>query len=53
MATACGVTPQAQKGITRPDCDRVAEVRLRQIPNPMIAGSPTCTGEPCTPGYDR
>ena len=34
--------------VAGPEVDRVAEVGRRQVGDPSAAGSPTCTGAPCT-----
>src|SRR5690606_14625556 len=52
MSAACGVTPQAQNTGTSPSSKSIASPKsgsaTSTIPRP--AGSPTCTGAPCTAG---
>ena len=53
--TACGVTPQAQNtgNSSVRIRHRVAIIRPRQSRMPIAAGSPRCTGAPCTDGKAR
>ena len=53
MTAACGVTPQAQNTGTSPAATATGSPKsgASRSVMPSAAGSPTCTGAPCTAGY--
>lgn len=55
MATACGVTPQAQNTGVSPGRISTGSPKSGRAISwmPMAAGSPTCTGAPCASGKRR
>ena len=52
IATACGVTPQAQNTGTSPSSKATGSPKSGLLTSviPMASGLPMCTGAPCTAG---